>query len=145
MLTSSFEKTGVNVWEVNIIWLTSVWKKKLMLNLHFKIYQTRALFCSRSLLLHLSSLFSVYLEVAHFKVNPSSSFISSKLEHHFRRTRASSQLSSSSPSPPYLGMFRIVLFEYLIAFIYCTPMYGSVKTLFLLYWLVQAHLCMEVA
>ncbi|KAG5133346.1 hypothetical protein JHK82_024534 [Glycine max] len=29
-------------------------------------------------------------------------------EHRVRRTRASSQVSASSPSPPYLGMFRLL-------------------------------------
>ncbi|KAG5038207.1 hypothetical protein JHK86_019047 [Glycine max] len=37
------------------------------------------------------------------------SVVSSELEHRFRRTQASSQLSSSSPSPPYLGfMYGVV-------------------------------------
>ena len=80
---------------------------------------------SRSLLLHIRSMFSVYLEAF---CSPSTlklfvlhlSIVSSKLEHPFRRTRALSQLSASSPSPPYLGMFRLILYKYLIAFMYRT-------------------------
>ena len=46
--------------------------------------------------------FTLKLSVLHLRI------VLSKLEHRFRRTRASWQLCGSSPSPPYLGMFRLL-------------------------------------
>ncbi|KAL2971221.1 hypothetical protein AAZX31_15G183000 [Glycine max] len=44
----------------------------------------------------------------------------SKVEHRVHRTRASSEVCASSPSPPHVGMFGLILYKYLIAFMYRT-------------------------
>ncbi|KAH1205659.1 hypothetical protein GmHk_16G046314 [Glycine max] len=75
-----------------------------MLNLYFKKYgepyEARALSSSPSKLLRsLLLLISVYLEGPCLHL----SIVFIALKHRLRRTRASSQVSASSPSPPYLG------------------------------------------